>query len=403
MIQNFLEAPVGADDPLADAIEATVAVAVAEAVNRDAVRTAGALAELENKVSSVLGRLDAERGAVAATVKSTEAVLAERLESAVAYLRRMLNTSVPRVFHPGEFYRRGDSVFAHGGTWVCTAAKTSRMPDPNEVDWVLTSDGVKGLDARIDGEGRVTVIAKMASGNDMPAPPVKLGMVHRGVWRTQPYTTGDVVLYDSSSWMALEDTSYEERPSNSKKWRLIASRPKAPSLRPAQIEAVSKQAVDHVAINGAKSIREKCDDHVDAAHAWLADTGLRKGDAALGMYCDRTIARAVLSANVAGSTASARRAAQAVAAAAAQHMGFIQGHLERHNKLHREPASQSAAASVFRAVAELTALIAKPRHAWSEHERRLRSTLTKREFGVIYDPTDSMRHGLVVALLQATA
>ena len=54
--------------------------------------------------------------------------------------------------------------------------------------------------------------------------PVTLADSHRGTWKAaEPYSRGDVVMWDMATWLAMDDTT-DEKPGKTATWRLVAGR-----------------------------------------------------------------------------------------------------------------------------------------------------------------------------------
>jgi hypothetical protein len=133
--------------------------------------------------------------------------------------RDALHIDILPAIDPDKVYRRGAWAAHKGGLWH-SFEKTSGMRG-----WECVIDGFQGADIDYGEDVRTCSVKLLSSSGAMAEKTFQLpSIVHRGVWKQQPYTAGDTVMKDGHLWIADGSPDAADEPGTSKMWQLAVRR-----------------------------------------------------------------------------------------------------------------------------------------------------------------------------------
>lgn len=133
--------------------------------------------------------------------------------------RDALHIDILPAIDPTAVYRRGTWASHKGGIWRAFE-KTEGLRG-----WECIVEGLSDVDIDYAEDLRTcTVRQELSSGKTVAKSFHLPSLIHRGVWKQQPYTPGDTVQKDGHLWIAVGSPDEADKPGDSKMWQLAVRR-----------------------------------------------------------------------------------------------------------------------------------------------------------------------------------
>jgi hypothetical protein len=161
-------------------------------------------------------------------------------------------------------YQQSDRVSHAGGLWVCTARSGARPgdePSPTSAHWLLASNGVSSVRSEMQGDRRLRVVLRMASGAEHEAVADLSLPTWRGTWEpSRSYGPGDMVVSNGSTWICRAPSIGDRPPGTA--WSVMAMRGRTgPAASTREVEALERRLQHWLSTAGdPRSIRERVQD-----------------------------------------------------------------------------------------------------------------------------------------------